>query len=93
MGEPESLNIAIHPRPESFSDRWIEYCRAHRIPHRLVDCYRNDILEQVKGCDGLMWHWDQKDYMAVLFCETIDVLSGIRRLQGLSRRPNLLAFR
>jgi glutathione synthase/RimK-type ligase-like ATP-grasp enzyme len=71
MKSPASFNIAIQPWPGSFSDRWIEYCVAHGIRHTLVDCYRNDIVEQVKRCDGLMWHWDQKDYKAILFARQL----------------------
>lgn len=50
------MKIAIHHRPGSFSDRWIEYCKVNNIPHKIVNCYDNDIIEQIKDCDALMWH-------------------------------------
>ena len=64
-------DIAIHHRPSSFSDRWVEYCRRHDVPFTLVDCYSTDIVQQVRGCKGLMWHWDQQDYKAVLFARQL----------------------
>lgn len=56
--------IAIHHRKGSFSDRWIEYCKKHEICHRIVNCYDSDIIDQLKDCDGLMWHWSHMDYRA-----------------------------
>ncbi len=56
------MKIAIHKRPGSFSDRWISYCQANNIPHKIVNCYDSDILKQLNDCDGLMWHWSHGDY-------------------------------
>jgi len=56
------LRIAIHHRKGSFSDRWIEYCNKHKIGHKIVNCYDSDIIDQLKDCDGLMWHWSHTDY-------------------------------
>jgi hypothetical protein len=63
--------IAIHARPESFSDKWIEFCRAKKIAHKIVNCYESDIIGQLKDCDGLMWHWAHYDYKAVLFARQL----------------------
>ena len=68
------MKIAIHKRKESFSDRcdkWIEYCYANGIAHKIVNCYDNDIIEQLSDCDGLMWHWDLNDYKATLFAKQL----------------------
>jgi glutathione synthase/RimK-type ligase-like ATP-grasp enzyme len=54
--------IAIHERNDGFSVRWIEYCKQHSIPYILVDCYKNDIIDTIKGCSALMWHWYHDDY-------------------------------
>jgi hypothetical protein len=61
------MKLAIHERPGSFSDRWIEYCEINSIPYKIVDCYRSDILDQLSDCDGLMWHWTLMDYKSALF--------------------------
>ncbi|MBB3185986.1 ATP-grasp domain-containing protein [Microbacter margulisiae] len=49
--------IAIHKTNNSFSDRWVAYCQAKQIDYKIVDCYRNDIIEQLQDCDALMWHF------------------------------------
>lgn len=63
--------IAIHRRIGSFSDRWIEYCLQHNINFKIVNCYKNDILEQLSDCDGLMWHWQHNDSKAILFAKEL----------------------
>ena len=65
--------ICIHLRPESFSDKWIEYCENHDIAYKLVDCYSSSILDEMKDCDGLMWHWAHHDHRAVLFARQLTV--------------------
>lgn len=73
--------IAIHPRPGSFSDQWIAYCEAHGVPYRLVNCYRSDIVQQLEGCRGLMWHWAHYDHKAALFARQLTLSlekAGIR---------------
>lgn len=63
--------IAIHHRPQSYSVEWIKYCQNHGIPYKIVNCYSSDIIEQLEGCSGLMWHWPQWDYKAVLFARQL----------------------
>lgn len=56
------MKIAIHERPESFSDRWIAYCEHNNIEYKIVNCYDSNIISQLKDCAGLMWHWNHGDY-------------------------------
>lgn len=56
------MKLAIHHRPGSFSDRWITYCQENHIPYKNVNCYSSEIVEQIKDCNGLMWHWDHGNY-------------------------------
>jgi len=65
------MKIALHSRPGSFSDKWINYCDQHNVPYKLVDCYNSDIIEQLQNCDGLMWHWVHNDYKAQLFARQL----------------------
>lgn len=51
------MRIAIQPRKGSFSSRWIEYCEENGIEYKLVNCYKNNIVEQLADCDALMWHY------------------------------------
>ena len=65
------MKIAIHHRPGSFSDIWIKYCESHNIPYKLVNCYDPDIIDHLKDCKGLMWHWPQWDEKAILFARQL----------------------
>lgn len=65
------MNIAIHNRIGSFSDKWIEYCKTYGIKYKLVNCYNSDIIQQLGDCDGLMWHWSQSDSKAILFARQL----------------------
>jgi len=51
--------IAIHNSTFGFHPRWITYCEKQGIPFKLVNCYANDLIEQLKDCQALMWHFNQ----------------------------------
>lgn len=51
--------IAIHNSTFGFHPRWITYCEKQGIPFKLVNCYANDLIEQLEGCKALMWHFNQ----------------------------------
>jgi glutathione synthase/RimK-type ligase-like ATP-grasp enzyme len=58
--------IAIHNNKSGFTDRWVNYCRTQNIPFKFVDCYSNDIIQQLESCDALMWHFlhlSPKDFL------------------------------
>jgi len=65
------MKIAIHPRFNSFSDRWIAYCVNKKIDYKLVNCYASDIISQLEDCDALMWHHNHADYKDVLFAKQL----------------------
>ena len=69
--ESSKMKLAIHHSDDSFSERWIQYCRENNIDFKIVDCYQNDIIAQLEDCDGLMWHWSQDDYKARLFARQL----------------------
>ncbi len=60
-----TFTIAIQPDEvilgnglrQSFSDRWID--KAQELGHevRIVDVYQDDIIEQLRDCDGFMWRF------------------------------------
>lgn len=56
------MKIAIHHRQGSFSDRWIAYCEESNIAYKIVNCFDNDIISQLKDCDALLWHHHHGDY-------------------------------
>lgn len=67
------MKIAIHHEKNSFSDRWIKYCDENSISYKIVSCYDSDIVQQLEGCDALMWHWNQEDYKGILFARQLTI--------------------
>jgi glutathione synthase/RimK-type ligase-like ATP-grasp enzyme len=67
------MKIAIHEQKGSFSDKWIEYCEKGNIEFKIVNCFSTNIVEQLEGCDGLLWHWDQNDYRAMVFAKQLTI--------------------
>ena len=49
--------IAIHNSGNwSFAPDWIAHCEKQGIPYKIVDCYADDIIDQVRDCQIVMWH-------------------------------------
>ncbi|MDM1283392.1 hypothetical protein HXZ60_07360 [Acinetobacter towneri] len=65
------MKIAIHHNPNSFSERWIEYCKKERIDYKLVNAFNNNIIEQLKDCDAFMWHHHHADFKDVTAAKKI----------------------
>lgn len=65
------MKIAICARKGSFSDYWIAYCKENKIPYKIVDAYRNDIMEQLDDCYAFMWHFSHLDYRDALFAKQL----------------------
>lgn len=61
--------IAIHNSKIGFHERWIYYCEQNNVPFKLVNCYSNDIIAQLQGCDALMWHHEQGNSKDLLFAK------------------------
>ncbi|MBN1186455.1 MAG: hypothetical protein JXB49_29535 [Bacteroidales bacterium] len=65
------MKLGIHNNPGSFSDRWISYCEKNKIEYKLVDCFKNDIINQLADCDALMWHFNHKGARESLFAKQL----------------------
>jgi len=65
------MKIAIHHTRGSFSDRWIAYCERQQIPFKIVNCYRNDIIQQLDDCSALMWHYHHAHPKDTLFAKQL----------------------
>ena len=83
MRESNSVKIAIHHRPGSFSDRWIESCKEKQVAYSIVSCYDSDIIARLRDFDMLLWHWHQVDTKAILFARQL-----ILSLQNLKKSGN-----
>jgi glutathione synthase/RimK-type ligase-like ATP-grasp enzyme len=65
------MKIAIHKKENDFSSKWIEYCAQNQINHKIVNCYDNNIIDQMEDCDALMWHFNQSNPRDVLFAKQL----------------------
>ena len=65
------MKIAIHKSENDFSFEWINYCEKNGIDFKTVQCYDNDIIDQLNECDGLMWHFNQSNPQDVLFAKEL----------------------
>jgi hypothetical protein len=63
--------IAIHDSNENFQKYWVQYCISNEIPYKLVNCFANDLISQIKGCSALMWHHFQSDPKALIVAKPI----------------------
>ena len=65
------MRIAIHDRSDSFSERWIYYCKKRGLDYTIVNAYSSDIVHQLSDCDVFMWHPSHGDYRDVLFAKQL----------------------
>jgi len=65
------MTIAIHSANNSFSERWIKYCNEQNIPYKIVNCYSNDIISQLEGCDALLWHHHHAHQKDIVFAKQL----------------------
>lgn len=77
--------IAIHTRSGPFAAEWIARCTALGIPFKPVDCFATDIVEQVRDCSALLWHWPHHDFSAQLLARQL--LRSVEEM-GLAVFPN-----
>jgi glutathione synthase/RimK-type ligase-like ATP-grasp enzyme len=65
------MRLAIHSSPRSYSDRWIKYCVAKKIDHKIVNAYGSTIMDDLNDCDGFLWHWQHNEPEALLFASKL----------------------
>ena len=80
------MKIAIHHRPDSYSEQWIKYCQKNNIQYKIVNAFSNDILEQVSDCDAFMWHHHFHQYKDYLFAKGL--IYVIEKQMGKITFPN-----
>lgn len=76
--------IAIH-NGNSWNAKWVEYFKKENLPHQVVCCYDSDILEQIRECSGVMWHFNHNFPEDILMAR--NVLNSAE-LMGLEVCPN-----
>jgi glutathione synthase/RimK-type ligase-like ATP-grasp enzyme len=66
----EIKKVAIHG-DGLFYPRWVAYCIQNNIKYKIVNCYDNNIVEQLNDCDALMWHHHHGAYKDKLFAKEL----------------------
>ena len=77
--------LAIHSPAYGWTPRWIQYCDQKAIPYKIVNCYRSDIVSQLKGCSSLLWHWNYENYRDKQFANNL--IRSVE-LMGIKTIPN-----
>jgi glutathione synthase/RimK-type ligase-like ATP-grasp enzyme len=56
-----TLHIAVHissqEYPDSYAPGWIDALEKYGVTIHKVDLCTTNAIEEVKACDGVMWHW------------------------------------
>jgi glutathione synthase/RimK-type ligase-like ATP-grasp enzyme len=77
--------VAIHNRDGGFSKQWIKYCKEKKIPYKTINCYDNDIINQLKGVSHLLWHYHRYE---VKNGHVASQLLGVFENMGIKVFPN-----
>jgi len=65
------MKLAIHNSPSGFHPYWISYCQEQGLPHKIVNCYASNIIEELADCDALLFHHAQTNPRDVLFAKQL----------------------
>ena len=65
------MTLAIHQKPGSFTERWIEYCQKQNIDYKTVNCYSNEFIHHINDCSALMWHFHHANARDVKFAKQL----------------------
>ena len=65
------MKIAIDSSGKGFSKSWVTYCENTGLPYKLVNFRSSDIIEQLKECDLVMWHFHQGSPIDNLFAKQL----------------------
>ena len=62
--ESKPIRIGIHARENSFSERWIPYCKKNNIAFKIIDCGSFNVIEEIKNenITHVLWHLNHASY-------------------------------
>jgi glutathione synthase/RimK-type ligase-like ATP-grasp enzyme len=78
--------VAIHFREGGYAKKWIEFCKKESIQFKIVDCYSNEIISELKGVTHLLWHYNRWE---VKNGSIANKLLSIFEIMGITVFPNL----
>ncbi|MGV8073271.1 MAG: hypothetical protein AB2L11_01725 [Syntrophobacteraceae bacterium] len=81
--------IAIHERNNSFSDRWIEYCKERQLEYLPINIFASDLMRQLRSAEvsKLLYHMPLFDLKTRLASRAIGLSV---ELGGIDVFPNML---
>jgi glutathione synthase/RimK-type ligase-like ATP-grasp enzyme len=81
------MMICIHPRPESFSDRWIEICKQRQLPFTTLDLLETNILRRLREVNAtiVLFHLPYENPVIALRGKHLSKLMGF---MGIKVFPN-----
>lgn len=85
------MKIAIHKNEKVFkhstlwTDVWIDYCKKEKIDYKIVDCFDNNIIKELKNFDALLWHFSNYSFLEMKVAR--NVLYSAKRM-GLKIFPD-----
>jgi glutathione synthase/RimK-type ligase-like ATP-grasp enzyme len=53
--------IAIHNGIGGFHPYWRTYCDENKIAYKIVNCYEDNLSDQLQGCLAILWHYTQSN--------------------------------
>lgn len=65
------MKIGIHHTAGTFSDRWLSYCRENNIDFKLINCYSNNIVQEIHDCEAILWHHFQTSPRSIIVARQI----------------------
>jgi hypothetical protein len=65
------MKVALHRSANTFFEEWKQYCEQKKILYKIVNCYDNNIIDQLQDCDALFWHHNHANPKDVLFAKQL----------------------
>jgi len=65
------MKIALHNSNCVFFREWLAYCESMKYNYKVVNCYDNNIIEELNCCNVLLWHHDHGNPKDVLFAKQL----------------------
>lgn len=71
-------NEKIFRHSEMWTDTWITFCEKEGLDFQVVDCYRYDVIQQLRKFDLLLWH--PSNYVLADMMEARSILYTAERM-------------
>ena len=52
------MKIGIQKNITNLGKGWVKYCEDNEVQYKLIDSYKNDVIQQLEDCDAFMWNYN-----------------------------------